>query len=383
MKSNYDLVIVTKECFPEGMASTNRVICYASEIAKYKRVLLLTVSGPHYGDKTYLPSKGIFNGIHYEYMGEKTMDQKPIKLYRLIKYLQRRIKLIYTLFFKVKAKTLILASLDIRLSIELKILSTLKRINYYIELSETGENIKNPIIKYLSSKIYYLFDGIIVISEGMRKYASFIKKDSKFFILPALVRKDLFKDFSTMNKENYFFYCSGSNLERDGFLDSLRAFIEFRKSNTQYKLVVASKINLSDPYHKKVNEIMNQHLDSITYLGQILSFDIPQYLMKATALLVTPHKNYVTRGFPTKLTEYLISGTPVICTSIDDLKTELGNDNVYMVSPNDISAIKNAMLDIVSNKNKAQKIGLNGRNFAINKFTMRNYVQALMTFLKL
>jgi glycosyltransferase involved in cell wall biosynthesis len=128
---------------------------------------------------------------------------------------------------------------------------------------------------------------------------------------------------------------------------------------------------------------MNQHLDSITYLGQILSFDIPQYLMKATALLVTPHKNYVTRGFPTKLTEYLISGTPVICTSIDDLKTELGNDNVYMVSPNDISAIKNAMLDIVSNKNKAQKIGLNGRNFAINKFTMRNYVQALMTFLKL
>ena len=381
-KSFYNLIIITGESFPNGMASTNRILCYASSIGQCKKVKLLSYAGPLYNRLEQLPRLGIYNNIEYEYTGPKTLTYRPNFLSRAFFLFKRKVRLLKLMLFNYKCDSVVIVSRSITTMLIIKFFSLFLGFKLYRETSETPENISNKYKRYIHKKIACIYDGIILISQGMRDYYSFIKDNNKFYVLPVLANPNNFNIGDT-KKKKYFFYCSGANLERDGFLDSLKAFIDFSKINKDYKLIVATSLNLSDEYHRKAKKMMEENENIVDYIGRIPSTDIPKFLIEATALLVTPHHNYVTRGFPTKLSEYMLSGTPVICTSIDDLKSELNDNIVYMVKPSRPEEIKKAMLDIVTNPLKAKKIGLNARLYALNNFTMRRYQLDLLKFLKL
>lgn len=377
----YDLIIITTVPFPYGISTTNRIINYASVLAQDKKVALLTLAGP-YVYQHNLSRHGVYNNIEYSYFGDTFETKRPSLVIRAIKRFWRYILFIYALLFQYKTKSVIVITRSFTLECIVKIGSFFKRYKLYREISETQEYISNRFVRGVLTQSMRMYDGLIVISKGMRSYFSFIKDDSKFLLLPILVDTSAF-EITNSFVDKYFFYCSGANLERDGFLDGLNAFLKFKKSNPEYKLYVASKINLADPYHKAAYEIMSENSDSVTYLGQLPSSSLPQLLMSATALLVTPHKNYLTRGFPTKLGEYLASSRPVICTSIDDLHDNLDTDVVYMVQPNSPDSICSVMQFIVDNPELASQVGRNGREYAVKMYNPLFYKNSLITFLNL
>ena len=97
--------------------------------------------------------------------------------------------------------------------------------------------------------------------------------------------------------------------------------------------------------------------------------------------MLTPHENYKSKGFPTKLGEYFASGTPVICSAIDDLKEQITPDVVSFVEPNDVQGISDAIIELIEDKEKAKAIGLRGREWVVKKYTMESYVGSLNDFL--
>lgn len=382
MKS-YDLIILTKESFPDGLAATNRIKCYASSIAECKKVLLLTVAGPKYNVVKEIDQSGTCCGIDYRYLGKASLNYNPSKFVKAWFMVKRYVKLLFLLLFSYNYSSLLIVGREIFLNTVPCLIVWVKRKHIFKEISETPEYIENKMHRRIQTKVCDMYDGLIIISNGIREYFSYNKDDSHFFNLPILVDMNQYRDYEHVEKKNNFFYCSGGNLERDGFIDTITGFLKFAENNDGYKLQVATPLNLSDPYHRKAKEIMDANSQKIEYLGTLSAAIVPQKLMCSLGLLVTPHSDYKTRGFPTKLGEYLASGTPVICSSIESLRSQIDSDCVYFVHPNSPQEIADKLLYIVNNPKEAKITALKGRQIVIERYTMVNYKKNLVSFLSL
>lgn len=378
----YDLVIVTSVPFPNGQAPANRILSYAKGIAKEKSVLLLTFAGPGYGDKSNTVNKGTFNGVDFKYMGKAYMENRPNKVIRALMFLYRMLMLYVSVLFLYNYKSILVYSRNTGLIKKLRFITNLKHSSLYCDITEAAGQRKTPESALERKKSCECLQGTIAISKPI--FDTFLDNidNTKKIYLPVLVDMDRFPIPIQSVKEKYIFCCSGANLERDGFLDCLNGFLLFNKNNPGYIFKIASAINESDSYHKRCKEIIDNNPNVIEYLGVLPSKDIPSFMINATALMLTPHNEYQTQGFPTKLGEYLASGTPVICSKIRDLEI-VDTDCCLMVSPNSPKEISEKLEYIINNPIKAREIGLKGRQWVEQNFTYDKYKSALINFLKI
>lgn len=379
MSKKYDLIIVTGVAFPYGMASSNRLLCYASSIAETKKVLVLTYDAPY---REGTQEIGNINGVDYRYM--QCYMLRPNKMLRLLFLLYRYVKLLLLLLFCYKCKAVVFLSHRMLYAIMVKSVLAIKGVPFYREISETPENIKSVWKRKSVLYVNRIFDGFIVISYGIENLLKKYAHKSKYFFLPVLVQIDRFRECGIVSKRDVIFYCSGGNAERDGLLDILNGFIQYKgKYGSDIKLEIATFFNSSDPYHKKVKDLIDCYPLYFTYLGCLPTTEIPRKLMEAKVLMLTPHKNYVTRGFPTKLGEYFASGTPVICSSIDDLVDQIPSDIVSFVRPNSPDDICEALNNLLSDDKASIELGDKACQWVIENYTMENYRDGLVQFLGL
>ena len=378
----YDLLVISVEPFPYGKAATNRMISYLLGVASEKRVLYLCLSGPQYNSDIVLKQKGNYHGVDYLYMGQPVVSSRPNLLKRFFNILYRYLRTYFLLLFVFKYKSILLYSANHNFTNIIYSIALIRKSFIFRDVTELVGDKYSRSEKELfrMKKQMGRFSGLIVISKGIYDYFDNLEP-SKKYLLPVLV--DLNNFIVSEHKDKYFFYCSGANLERDGLFDTLNGFLLFNKKNPGFVLEIATSLNLKDAYHAKCKLIMDNHSDCIHYLGALPSYDIPRKLAKATALFVTPHKNYETKGFPTKLGEFLASGTPTICSSIDDLMEVLDNNTAYLVKPNSPYEIATALEKIVNNPDEAKQVGLSGRKLMIDKYTINAYKNELVDFLNL
>lgn len=375
---SYDLIIVTGEPFPVGLAATNRLLCYSTAIAKDKKVLVMTYSAPYNCEV----DSGTYNQVDFLYMHKKC--DRPVKIKRFFLLLYRYIKLCFLLLLNYRCKSILFVSRKSFYAFIIKFIAVLKSASIYREMSELpnhSNKVKQQVARYTNK----IFDGIIVISSDLgNSIKSYIHKNAKIFCLPVLVQMDRFEDYRSVHKKNVAFYCSGGNVERDGLLDTLNGFLLYiKKYKTEIKLEIATTLNLSNQYHQDAMAIISSNPEVFTYLGSLPTTLIPQKLMEASVLLLTPHQNYQSKGFPTKLGEYLASGTPIICSSIDDLYDQIPDTIVEFVAPNSPIEVSVALDKLLKNKENADELGLRGRKWVMNNYTMVNYTSSLIDFLKI
>lgn len=376
----YDLIIVTGEPFPLGLAATNRLLCYSTAIAKSKKVLVLTFGAP-YNCTEHI---GIASGVEFRYMHRKC--DRPSKITRLFLLLFRYVKLLFLLLFKYKYRSIVFLSRKLTFAFFVKLIVTIKRGKLYREISESPDDIVNRYKRRFAMRANNLFDGFIVISQGIEtSIRDYVGDRKKFFNLPILVQMDRFKDYGvSINKRDVAFYCSGGNAERDGLLDILNGFLLYKhRESSNTILDIATSFKSSDPYHKQAMDIISTHPEAFNYLGTLPTTEIPAKLMEASVLLLTPHKNYLTKGFPTKLGEYLASGTPIICSSINDLYEQIPDSVVRFVSPNAPHEICEALSEILPDNHESRELGLKGRIWVEQNYTMTKYTASLINFLQL
>lgn len=390
MKGKYCLGVVLQEPFPVGMAATNRVLSYTTKIAKSKNVKIYIPLSTEFGSqiKNKKPY-GIYKGVDYEYVNNTTIwpknSNKIIKICIVIKSI---LKLLFrikkdnpsTLIFY--ANTGIISFTQIFL---IKLFYDNKLIIEESEFPKFNKKIKNKILKKIIFSGYTMADGMIVMTQKLKNY--FEPKVNNIFILPMTVDINRFKKKNlklNKSKIKYFAYIGDSGgFERDGLLDSVKAFEIFVKKYSNYKFfIIGPENNNNKIFVTLKNYIVNNDLDKyIIFKGRKPSNEIPSLICNAVGLFITPPNNFSSGGFPTKLGEYLASGRPVITTDIDDITNKLSDKDAFIAkarSPEDISS---KIEKIAINPKLANLIGENGKKTSEKIFNIEDCQNKFELFL--
>ncbi|NQU58871.1 MAG: glycosyltransferase family 4 protein [Rhodospirillales bacterium] len=151
----------------------------------------------------------------------------------------------------------------------------------------------------------------------------------------------------------------------------------------------------------RVEEILAEYTDNVTFTGLIPNEEAPLYLA-ASDIFVSPHiqnsDGSAFFGSPTKLFEYLAMGRPVVASNVEQIGKILeGSPKVTdvfddMPSPNDEACgmlVKPERPDelclgiqfLVNNPKWRKAAGKNARHMAIDRYTWKHHVSAIFNAL--
>ena len=181
----------------------------------------------------------------------------------------------------------------------------------------------------------------------------------------------------------YIAYCGSINQHKDGISDLIKALSRISKNYPGIKLKLAGSYFLD--YKNEMDKLVSEHnLESKIEVTSYLSGDeIVTFLQDSVmAVLARPSSPQADFGFPTKLGEYLASGTPVIVTDVSDVSKVLVNEKeALIIPPNDYTALASAIEKILSQYDRYKKMGMNGKEAAKNVFNYKVQSAKLLEFL--
>lgn len=236
---------------------------------------------------------------------------------------------------------------------------------------------KRKLLVYKTSILwwkYRLFDGLFLMTDALIDfYTPYVSKRCCVVKLPMTVDFDRFINLNPIQKKNepYIFYAGSLSQKKDGVESLIRAFYKVNKQVLNLKLLIAGigdKTNL-ETLIKNLNLTSN-----VLLLGSIPRNEIPS-LLKAADILVLPRPDSIQAqgGFPTKLGEYLASGTPVIASRVGEIDTYLDDYEIVFISPNNIEdELVKGILKILNNKTEAMVKARKGTTKALNIFSLES-----------
>ena len=371
-----------KSSYSPNTAGTNRMLAYIKELSKLGITTNLVLFLP---DEKRSKISDSFPNINVKYYWDSFL-YSDIKI---IKYLFYFVSIVHFIL-KVKRNDIVyMYSMADMFHFLLK-----KRgVRIFVEKTE------HPSMYPLGSKVYRLnmktyledckkADGIITISNGLKDF--FIEggvKENKIQIVNIIVDKQRFENIPCKKYDKpYFAYCGTVSLFKDGVDKLLYAFSDFNKKHKNVELRIAGKF-ISDKDEKLIKELVEKlHIsDSVFFMGQVLANDMPSFLKGAIGVLLSrPDNKQAKYGFPTKLGEYLLSGSPTIVTAVGDIPLFVEDGkNGLLVTPDKPEEFANKMCWVYENPKEAKELGKNGALLAERNFSSKIETKKLCDFLGL
>lgn len=396
---NYAIISIYST--PFGMAPTSRIMSYSKGLV-YNGATI-TIYNPFPTDnwikKDRLERKGQYEGVHFNYTsGRYLLKNKVFRgLYRvsglktLVGYISSAIALIKS-NKKSKIDGIIISTDSLRNLFFYSIISSLLNSKSVFIFDEFPTPIRHklksriPLWKIVAFKLVLRnFSAYISISKNLSDYFNKISTHNTF-ILPVIVDISRFETscISKNKCEEYLCYMGNMELSKDDVDNIIKAFSLISKEFSSLKLLL-----FGDPTMGTKN-ILNELISSldltekIKLKGKINSFEVPE-ILKNAKILVSSQPNTVraSGGFPTKLGEYLASGTPALFTDVGE-NSKYVKDGVHLFfaksgNPNDY-AIK--LRYILNNYEKAQKMAKEGKGFVFENYSHEKQGMYLLEFLK-
>lgn len=224
--------------------------------------------------------------------------------------------------------------------------------------------------KYLQS--VGQFDMVFVISHPIKNY--FIENGvppEKLHIYPMIVDPHRFDGLIKRDIGfRYMAYCGNLSNSKDGVADLLEAYGRSNAKN-KYRLMLIGATPDSREMSVYQEIIVRYDLaKNVIFRGQVQRDEMPRLLMDAEVLLLSrPNNRQALGGFPTKLGEYLSTGNPVLVTRVGDIdKYIVDGKNGYLALPESVEEFAEKMDYIVGHYEEAKKVGLQGKELALNEF---------------
>ena len=250
-------------------------------------------------------------------------------------------------------------------------------LRFFKALNAISYNLAESCIKY--------YDGVIAISTNMVKYHKVNNSNIiRIPILSDLSSINTIRNTPVYNPNEYFNICfTGSiNYKKEGF-------------NVLYKvlsnLVKKNKINLHlygvfDGGEKALEKLSEKLKISgnIFYHGSVSSKILISEMQKYHLLILPrPNTPQIKYGFSTKLSEYIISGVPVLVTDVSDNSLYIIDGvNGFIVPPNNAFLMEKKIVSIINEyNNKTDLIVKNAYKLAEQNFNYKNYTKELNDFL--
>lgn len=281
----------------------------------------------------------------------------------------------------------------------------LKGLRFFTDINEIRSSIafsaKSPdgnigkFIYYIKSSWEYfiysvnewqvgLYDGITVISVSLEKY--FKKRARKLVRIPILCNTDNMPALSRVKPYtgDVFRICFAGyiNIEKEGFQILIESL---RNVNRNRKVELYLYGQIGDEVRIRLKELTDHFgfSDNLFYLGNI-NPELLQNEFSKYHLLVLPRTlNRRTKyGFSTKLTDYMVSGTPVLVTNVSDNALIIkDNHNGFIIEPGSPSKMTDKILEIIDGySSNAGNIVANAQRTAREMLDYRLYTWKFIDF---
>jgi glycosyltransferase involved in cell wall biosynthesis len=376
--------------FPEGTAATNHAYTYAKGFIENGTKVHIICT-----ENEYLENyDGITNGIlYYHPFAQKERSPYFImrRWYKFRKYFRT-----FSLISRIDREEQIIA-LNLwtyRLGTQLfaYFLAKYFRTKLIIERSEHPlRNYKDDRISQFSGRTRlqverYLYDGIFCMTNYL---IEFYKKAgfsvSKLFLVPSTVDTERFNiKCKSPFDYNYILYCGSLTVLKDGVDILIESFNKISGKYPDLKLVLIGKGDTSEEELLIRNLVVSLHLEKrVIFPGQLPRADIPPYLLNAKILaLARPKSKVADAGFPSKLTEYLSTGNPVVVTEVGEIPFYLkDNETAFLSEPDNIDAFAEKVDYVLDNYEYAREVAARGKELTATIFNYNYQARRMLTFI--
>lgn len=253
-----------------------------------------------------------------------------------------------------------------------------KGINVYYETTEHPSVVPLGTACYRPSVQKHIescrkLTGMFVISSPLKRF--FVEngiREDKIHIINMTVDSNRFIDIEKRpDTEKYIAYCGTVSNNKDGVDDLIKAFALVSQKHDDIKLYIIGKVPSHNEERENIKLVNSLGItDKVVFTGVVTSEAMPQLLKNAIALaLARPDSLQAQCGFPTKLGEYLLSGNPVVVTSVGDIPLFLKNEeNAMIVEQRNVVEFAEKLCWVLEHPNEAQIIGEKGKKVALESF---------------
>jgi glycosyltransferase involved in cell wall biosynthesis len=240
-------------------------------------------------------------------------------------------------------------------------------------------------LKYKANELQIpLYDGIVVISTALEKRFSGVAR--RIIRIPILCDADGIDDraIPRLNPDTPFKICFAGYIkyEKEGF-NILYESLYLVKQNQSVELYLYGKLEETD---RILLERMATEYDlrsNVFYMGNIDPSELPDEFRKYNLLILPRTLNKRTKfGFSTKLSEYLVSGIPILITDVSDNALYIKDGfNGYIVPPGSAQAMADKIQKIIREYNwQSPEVVKNAYNTVREYFDYRLYSKAYSDF---
>jgi len=376
--------------FPDGSASTNRVYTYAKGFSHNGIAVNVICFRNDYLEN----SNGVSDGIRYFHPFGQTKRNKIFIIRTWLKFMKYINT--YRLLKGINKKETIMAihvySIDILTQLFAFLLSKTLRTKLLVERSEHPLRAHyNCVLQRISENLKIvletkLYNGIFCISNYLIDF--YIKKGVKkdgLFVVPSTVDAGRFHgNFTNPLKYKYILYCGSLTILKDGVNILIESFAKITDKHPGIYLVLIGEADtLKEEMILKDLVVKLKKEDRVKFLGKISRNDIPNYLCNATVLaLARPNSIIANAGFPSKLTEYLATGKPIVVTRVGEIPVYLkDNENAFLADPDNVESFALRLDYVLSNYGLARKIGERGKDLTATVFNYNYQTKRMIDFI--
>ena len=241
--------------------------------------------------------------------------------------------------------------------------------DYMFDVENTSN--KNIFVKKFYRRIlkdiYSNFNGYVFLTQDMNELVN--NNNKPYIVIEGLVNSNKRKIKNVIEnkyEEKVCIYAGGLN-ERYGLKNLVEAFLKIKENNVKLFLYGTGDL---DQYLKKIND------NRIIYFGQTDNQIVLENEVKAT-LLINPrftNEEYTKYSFPSKIMEYMLSGTPVLTTKLLGIPKEY-DEYLYYIEDESINGMKDAIEEILKkDKKELHEIGMKAQKYVIEN--KNNIIQA-------
>lgn len=250
-----------------------------------------------------------------------------------------------------------------------------KGVEIYQERSEHPKVVKvyPPYMQKSYLKALPNLKGMFVISNALKDYYESIGV-KKATIINMIVDGHRFEGLQKTSTDRYIAYCGTALNNKDGVDQLIRAFALVNEKHPDVRLKIIGKAPGTNDVSGNVKLSNDLGIkDYVDFTGVVPSAEIPKILVNATIVaLDRPDSLQAQCGFPTKLGEYLLSGTPTVVTNVGDIPLFLKDGESALIANHDnVQDFASKMIWVLEHPNESKVIGENGKQVALASFNYK------------
>jgi glycosyltransferase involved in cell wall biosynthesis len=375
--------------FPEGGAATNRIYTYAKGLRENGINVHVICFFNNYMNQP----NGIIDGIHYY----NPFEQKKRSKYFIVRRWQKlmKYKRTWEVFKRINKTDKITAinswSDDLNTKLFAWLLTKAVRTKLITECNEhplrySVDNIWKRRIDLIKFRFdCYFSDGILCISRYLINFHRQKGVGSKkLFHVPSTVDPSRYSRAGQKPvSEPYIGYFGSLTFKWDNLDILIKAFAQICNRYPAFSLV------LGGFYNEDEKKDMLDLIDDlkIGHRVRLLDFltrsEIANYVSHADILVVVRAKDLKSdASYPSKLTEYLATGNPVISVNVGEVSDYLKDGiNSFLVEPGNADELAKKIDFVINNYEEARCVGNRGKELTSGVFNYNFQAKRIIEFI--